>query len=250
MKKYDRELQLAVRASHDAASLIKEKSRQEIVADTGRDVKHGADFASEKIIMERLGRYSEIPVLSEEAGAVGEFGTQDRFWVIDPLDGTLNYSRNIPLFCVSIALFESGMPVLGVVNDFNHGECFTGISGIGAWLNGKRIEPSSTTILEKAVLATGFPVNRDFGSDSLSLFTNHVRRFKKLRLFGSAAISLAYTACGRVDAYFEEDIMIWDVAAGIALVEAAGGFVLRSDSAIKKWACTIRAGEVFRTIFD
>ena len=144
--------------------------------------------------------------------------------------------------------FKSDTPVLGVVNDFNHGECFTGIAGLGAWLNGRSIAPTTTTLPNKAVLATGFPVNRDFESESISEFIGRIVRFKKIRLLGSAALSLAYTACGRIDAYTEEDIMLWDVAAGIAIMAAAGGFVSHSESNKKTWARTVYAGEVFRNL--
>ena len=100
--------------------------------------------------------------------------------------------------------------------------------------------------IAQAVLASGFPVNRNFSSKSIGAFIDSIIGFKKVRLFGSAGLSLAYTACGRVDAYFEEDIMLWDIAAGAAIVKASGGFVTIDDSIRTDYAKTVHAGDVFR----
>ncbi|HIF10878.1 MAG TPA: inositol monophosphatase, partial [Sneathiellales bacterium] len=116
-------------------------------------------------------------------------------------------------------------PVLGVVYDFNRDELFTGIVGRGAQCNGLAIRPSSTQRQQEAVLGTGFPVSRDFAASALREFIEQIRNFRKVRLLGSAALSLSYVACGRLDVYTEENIMLWDVAGGCALVKAAGGRV-------------------------
>jgi len=179
---------------------------------------------SEAIILDHLKRESEFSILSEESGM---FEGKDHrlIWIVDPLDGSLNYFRGIPLCCISIGLWQEDKPVAGIVYDFNRTEIFAGIDGEGAWLNGERIAVSSIPDKEKAALCTGFPANTDFSTESLMAFVQKVREYKKVRLLGSAALSLAYVAAGRADAYMENDIMLWDVAAGIALVKASGGLV-------------------------
>jgi myo-inositol-1(or 4)-monophosphatase len=239
------ELELAKQAAIAAGKRLQEVGRSEILDDAGRDVKHRGDMEAESIILETLGKASEYAFLAEESGEHAEISGDSPVWIIDPLDGTLNYSRGIGLSCVSIALWQGNKPILGVVNDFNRGELFSGIVGQGAWCNDQPISVSDVESPQKAVLATGFPVNRDFSSKAIRDFLNQVQQFKKIRLFGSAALSLAYVACGRVDAYSEEDIMFWDVAAGIALVRAAGGYVLVENSGRKRWAKKVRAGKVF-----
>lgn len=212
---------------------------------SGRDVKHEADMASERAILKTLDENNfDYPILSEESRTIAGLSEDHPSWVIDPLDGTLNYSMDIGLSCISIALWKQN-PILGVVYDFNRNELFLGIVGDGAWCNDNSLEMSDLREKEKAVLATGFPVNRDFSANSLKEFLENIIHFKKIRLFGSAALSLAYVACGRVDAYVEEDIMFWDVAAGVALVQAAGGFVQFENSSRKNWAMNVKAGFVF-----
>jgi myo-inositol-1(or 4)-monophosphatase len=207
----------------------------------GRDVKLQADTEAESIVLDVLRKTSDYPVLAEEGGMSGAPSGSGPFWIVDPLDGTLNYSRNIDLCCVSIALYDGLVPILGVVYDFNRHDLFSGVVGAGADLNGEPISPTSVTEPGRAVLATGFPVQRDFGSTALQSFMSQVQQFKKIRLLGSAALSLAYVASGRVDAYTEEDIMIWDVAAGVALVQASGGNVVLKETGSRAWAMVVRA---------
>lgn len=195
-----------------------------IDSEVGRDIKTRADRESERIIINYLRERSGFSILSEESGVLE--GKDKRFtWIVDPLDGSLNYIRGIPLCCISIALWEGESPLLGVLYDFNRSELFTGITGKGAWLNGTKIEVSSVSKKQSAVLCTGFPVSTDFSPEILMTFVQYVRQYKKVRLLGTAALSLAYVATGRAEVYMENDIKIWDVAAGIALVKAAGGIV-------------------------
>lgn len=197
----------------------------EIDSDSGRDVKLRADKESEAMILDYLKGKSDFSILSEENGMY-EKRDQRFTWIVDPLDGSLNYMRGIPICCVSVGLRQDTGPVLvGAVYDFNNDELFTGIVDQGAWLNDISIRVSSVGKKEKAVVCTGFPVSMDFSQDSLIPFVHKVQEYKKVRLLGSAALSLAYVAAGRADAYMENDIKIWDVAAGIALVKAAGGVV-------------------------
>lgn len=236
--KWQKELELAKVAAKKAGDLLKDLQNKpvSVLNTNGRDVKLCADRESEKVIIQKLEASSPYAILAEESGEHGSLDLDTAIWVVDPLDGTVNFSRGMLFSCVSIALWYESQPVLGVVYDFNHEELFSGIVGIGAWSNDKAVSVSNVTEKNKAILATGFPVNRDFESAPIRKFLNSIREFKKVRLLGSAALSLAYVASGRVDAYNEEDIMFWDVAAGIALVCAAGGWIEIKKSSNNKWA--------------
>ncbi|HBV98544.1 MAG: hypothetical protein JL50_20910 [Peptococcaceae bacterium BICA1-7] len=237
---WEKELDIAVIAAREAGKyLAGPHCSRSVNGSDGRDIRLKADREAESIILDCLLKNTGYPVLTEETG---EHGTQEDgspLWIVDPLDGTVNFFRRIPLCCVSVALWLGERPVLGVVYDFNSNQLFTGIVGKGSWRNGQAISVSGIDSPERAVLATGFPVNRDFRLNSLVGFADRVRSFKKVRLLGSAALSLAYLASGCVDAYIEEDIMLWDVAAGIALVEAAGGRVSVERSRRHKWAVKV-----------
>lgn len=232
LKERDELLHLAESTAIFAGSCLKNRREEwrSLKTASGHDVKIRADRESEKIIVERLAG-SNIPIFSEEAGSIAaEKGRKkaadtNLLWIIDPLDGTLNYHQGLPLSCVSIALYNEALPILGVVFDFNYGDLFSGLVGSSAWLNHRPIRPSQVREISKAVLCTGFPVNTDFSRPALSRFIDGIQHFRKVRLLGSAALSLCYVACGRVDAYREENIMFWDVAAGLALVQSAGGTV-------------------------
>ncbi len=195
----------------------------DVRSEAGRDLKLQADVRAEALILERLATAAPLPVLSEESGASPDFDSAGDHWVVDPLDGTLNFGRRLPLCCVSIGLWRGEAPVLGVVHDVVTGETFTGLVGQGAFQDGRAMATSSVAEAAGAVFATGFPSGRSFEEAPLLDFVRKVRVYKKVRLLGSAALSLAWLAAGRVDAYGEEDIWFWDVAGGLALVAAAGG---------------------------
>lgn len=187
-----------------------------------RDIKIEADIQSEKIIVSYLQQHSRYSILSEEQGAID--GSEGEYtWIVDPVDGSLNFSREIPVCCVSIGLWKGDTSVLGVIYDFNRDEMFCGISESGAWLNDKSIQVSSVSDKRKAVLCTGFPIKTNYEPENIEIFVNQIRDFKKIRLMGSAALSIAYVAAGRVEGYYEKDIMLWDVAGGIPIVLGAGG---------------------------
>lgn len=218
---YSFELELAKKAAVRAGDLLKERRNIEVNDFSGKDIKLSSDKMGEKVIMDIL-KDSNIPILSEEFGATGELGGQ--YWIVDPLDGTINYFKGIDEFsCVSIALWDQGRPVIGVVYRFMSDELFYGAIGKGAYMNGTALHPSNIEKISEAVLATGFPVKRSYDEESLSNFIHKVQRFKKIRMLGAAAIMGAFVACGRVDAYYEEEIMLWDISAAVAIVNAAGG---------------------------
>lgn len=234
-------LDLASDAAQAAGRLLKslDASNLTVLSDTPRDIKLAADRQAEALILSQLGG-SGYAILAEEGGAHGAVDGEAPVWVVDPLDGTMNFSRGIPLCCVSIALLVAGEPVLGVVHDFNRGETFSGIAGEGAWLNGQPMQVSSVSSADRAILATGLPAGGDFDGAALQWLAEDMQRFRKVRMLGSAALMLAYLAAGRVDAYREDDIMLWDVAAGLALVRGAGGYAAATPSTRHQWGRRVR----------
>jgi myo-inositol-1(or 4)-monophosphatase len=226
MMEKDTWLEVAVQSAQRAGAYLAthRATRPAITKELPRDVKLRADHESEEIIVNELQRASDFRILTEERGIIeAPSEEKDYLWIVDPLDGSVNYLEGIPFCCVSIGLWHAGEPLLGVVFDFVHDQLFKGIVGQGARLNDEPISVKTSRRIDQSVLCTGFPVSMDFGSPSLTSFINQVREFKKVRLLGSAALSLAYVAAGRADAYYERNIKIWDVAAGLALVKAADG---------------------------
>lgn len=196
-----------------------------VAKEEGRDIKLHADKAAEKRILAHLNAHSDFPVLSEEAGWVEqhEQAGGGLFWVVDPLDGSANYNRNIPLCCVSIALVDGSEPLLGVCYDFNHGRLISGVKGVGATLNGEPVSVSKITEKTSAILMTGLPVWRDYSREAMAGFAAEFAHWKKVRMIGSAGLSTALVGIGSADRYQEDNIMFWDVAAGAAITCAAGG---------------------------
>jgi len=179
---------------------------------------------------------SEIQQLSDNAKLpVAHFLTEETFvddtpidlshtWVIDPIDGTTNFAHRLPHFCVSIAYFHQGQPWVGVIYDANRDECFTAIRGQGAFLNGQPIQVSKIDTLPQSLLATGFAYNMHaHPNDNIPLFLAFMTKTQGVRRPGAAALDLAYVACGRLDGYWEKQLSIWDIAAGVLLLEEAGG---------------------------
>ena len=191
-----------------------------IEAEHGREVKIDADKRAEAMILAALERAAPFPVISEEAGW-GRAGASRYVWAVDPLDGSVNYLRGYPHCAVSIALLDQGAPVLGVVDCFALNERFTGLAGAGAWLNGAPMRVSNIDAPASGILQTGVPSRAS--PESMALFEARLSTWRKVRMIGSAASALAYVAAGRAEAYRESGSMIWDVAAGCALVRAAGG---------------------------
>ena len=196
--------------------------------------KERMDYASEvdglaeaEIVKELRRANPEYAVLGEEGGAQKGRGGPSRYtWVIDPLDGTSNYLHGWPHWCVSIALVENGEPIHGVVFDPLRHELFTASRGSGAALNERRIRVSERKDLTGAMLITGFPPReRARAGAQLECTRELLRDAEDIRRTGSAALDLAYVACGRADAYFEAGLQPWDIAAGVLLVREAGGRV-------------------------
>jgi len=188
-----------------------------------------ADLAAEQLIIERIrSYYPRHAILAEESGKSEH---QNEFkWLIDPLDGTTNFAHNYPCFCVSIALEHEGVLKIGVVYDPLRDELFAAEKGEGATLNSKKIRVSETDRIERSLLCTGFPYNiRERGASYVEPFINFLMQAQAVRRDGSAALDLAYIACGRFDGYWEGGLNPWDMAAGILLIEEAGGRITSFD---------------------
>ncbi len=150
----------------------------------------------------------------------------DLTWIIDPLDGTTNYLHGVPCYCISVALADQSIPVAGWIFEISRGEMFTGWSGGGAFLNEARIRVSSAGSMSESLIATGFPYHDFSFMDSyMEIFDHCMKNTRGLRRLGSAAADLAYLACGRFDAFYEYGLNAWDVAAGVIIVQEAGGSV-------------------------
>lgn len=238
-------LETAVTAAHTAASILQAYShnRSQLVIDmkARNDLVSQADREAEDAILDILReRTPDFGVIAEESGGAAS-GLAS--WFIDPLDGTTNFIHGIPHYAVSIALvaragthigpgavLKDDMPVVGVIYDPNREELYTAVEGGGAWLNGHRIRTARNTRLEEALVATGLPY-RDFSfaEKYMPMLEYAMRHTRGVRRFGSAALDLAWTACGRYDAYWELGLAPWDVAAGTLLVREAGGLAIDLD---------------------
>jgi myo-inositol-1(or 4)-monophosphatase len=186
------------------------------------------DLRSESLIRDAI--HTAFPadsILGEEGGVSGS-GTGR--WTIDPLDGTVNFAHDIPIFAVSIAYSEADHPLLGVIYDPMRDELFHAAAGAGSWLNGERLQVSTVGELDRSLLVTGFPYDiRTTSTNNLGHYAAFAMRSLGVRRLGSACLDLAYVAAGRFDGYWEFAIEAWDIAAGMLLVEEAGGRVTRAD---------------------
>jgi myo-inositol-1(or 4)-monophosphatase len=228
---------LAVAAARTAGELL----RQGLAAD--KTIRHKSsaidllteyDEAADKLISDRIREaFPHHKIITEESdqqGPISENSESSYTWYIDPLDGTNNFAHGYPVFSTSIALFREEQPLVGIVYDPNRDECFGAVNGQGAYLATKSqthsIAVSQASELVNSLLATGFPYDRqrsDF--DNIAQLRSLLKKAQGIRRSGSAALDLAYVAAGRLDGFWEFKLSSWDVAAGICLVQEAGGFV-------------------------
>ena len=192
------------------------------------DVVTAADKASERLLVDCINRlYPDHSILTEESG-YSSHGNREWEWVIDPLDGTTNYSSGLPWFNVSIGVKHNGKTVAGVVYAARLGEMFCATLGGGATLNGTPIAPSGTPLLSKAVVATGFPYDKATNPDNnLDNFKRIMPVVRGLRRLGSAALDICYVAAGFLDAYWEMNLNEWDVCAAMLIAHEAGAYADR-----------------------
>lgn len=231
-KEWKEALDLSLKAGRDAARLLVSGfggGQLEISGKEGRELVTAWDRKAEELIIGELER-SGWPVIAEESKP-RLTGSPKAYWAVDPLDGTNNFAHGVPHFAVSIALMEEGLPVAGVVIDPLKREEFTAVKGGGSHLNGRRISISGQTELSQALLATGFSYQRsEENYNNTENFKRVVLRCGGIRRMGAASLDLAYVACGRFDGYWETDLKIWDMSAGVLLVREAGGRVTRLDT--------------------
>ncbi len=210
---------LAISSAKQAGDFLNKSKleKKEVFKEEGRDIKLIIDQDTEKLIRLNLQK-TDIPILGEEYG--GEM-SDEKYWVIDPIDGTANYFRGLNECCVSIALMEGNEALIGVIYNFNNDQMYTAIKDHGAYLNNTKISVSDIALKSKASITTGFPASETI--ESSMNFLENLKDWKKVRMFGSAALSCAYVASGKCDYYAEKGVYLWDIAAGICLVKEAGG---------------------------
>lgn len=227
---YKDELKIAKKAAKLAGSfLVNNKNKlDKTIYSSNKDIKLKADIEAESIIKKIISTESDIPILAEESiDSMKELA--ETYWVVDPLDGTANYSRNIPMCCVSIAMISKNIPVLGVVYDFNNKDMYQGSVYDRASLNGKYICVSSIDSKSEGILLTGLPNNTDFSDEALIKTVKDFQNWRKIRMIGSAAMASIYIASGKAEVYKEKKSYVWDIAAGAAIVNSAGGKALISE---------------------
>ncbi len=220
-------LDVALKAARNAATYILEESKKVRQVDFkgATDLVTQADRGSEQIILKLIREnFPDHNILTEESE--GQVTESPIHWIIDPLDGTTNFVHGYPFYAISIAVHQEGIPVVGVIADVYHHHFYSAVTGKGAFRNGKPIYVSSTTDLNKSLLATGFPYLHD---EKWAKNFEHMQKFTDItqgvRRAGAAAIDLAHVACGWIDGFWEVGLHPWDTAAGILLVEEAGGKV-------------------------
>lgn len=226
---YDTILQTAVTVACEAGDLVRAAFPRTALTEVGFK---GAvnpvtetDVAAENLIIARLrAAFPDHRFYAEESGGDEWRAAGAPIWLIDPLDGTVNFSHGFPHVGISLALLVDGQPVVGVIRDPLRGETFAATAGGGASLNGKPIHVSGVERLERAFLATGFPYDRRTAPDNNTRRLDHfLRRSQGVRRAGAAVLDLSYVACGRLDGFWEIRLSPWDVAAGVLLVREAGG---------------------------
>ena len=223
--KFEKEIEIAIKAAKSAGKyLLQERKNLNLkIKSNPKDTKLIADIESEKLILDILSSESKYSVLAEEAGKSSD-NLGEIFWVVDPLDGTANYNRNIPICCVSIGLISNMKPLLGVIYDFNNDDLYVGDSiNNSTTVNNIKIHVSDIQNKQDGVLITGLPFNTDYSDEALGKLISDMQAWKKVRMIGSAAMASCYVASGKADLYQENGIYLWDILAGAAIVESAGG---------------------------
>ncbi|MAQ98541.1 MAG: inositol monophosphatase [Gammaproteobacteria bacterium] len=221
----DNEINIAIKAAKSSGKLLLDSKSilNKETSSSSKDVKLKADVSSESLIKEIITSSSEYPILAEESGKSQE-NLGDFFWVIDPLDGTANYNRGIPMCCVSIGLIHNMKPVAGVIYDLYNDDLYVGNDELKkATLNNEEIHVSNIDKINKGILITGLPHDTDYSDNALKEMLSDMQSWKKVRMIGSAALASCYVACGKGDLYKENGIYLWDIVAGAAIVSSAGG---------------------------
>lgn len=204
---------------------LKDPENRKVVTKSTNSFVTEMDVAAEERLVSALRKLlPEAGFITEEETVAHDGNTLA--WVIDPIDGTTNFMYGIPCYSISVALMQDGIPLLGVVYEVAQDECFSAIRGEGALLNGTPIRMNRPTALKDCLIATGFPYQAEDSVDRLlAILRQLIPNSRGIRRLGSAAVDLAYTACGRFDAFYEHTLNIWDIAAGVLIVQEAGGVI-------------------------
>jgi myo-inositol-1(or 4)-monophosphatase len=221
------ELELACHAAREAGVLLRANFETELRVDAldRHDIKLALDVESQKLIEGLiLATFPDHAIYGEE-GLAGD-QSSDSQWIVDPIDGTVNFFYGIPHFCISIAMRRGGELKVGAIYDPMMDEMFAVDFEGPATRNGKPIRPSDRSALSEAVVTVGFSKSTESIDAGLARYKSIAHRVRKTRMMGSAALALAYIACGRLDAYLEESISLWDIAAGQLMLERGGGYVV------------------------
>ena len=227
----DELLFIAISAATDAAKIAnKYLDDAGVLYSLEKDIKTLADKEVNNFILERLS-FTRIPILSEEDdNGIASF-IPSTCWIIDPIDGTYNFTRKFPLASISIALWHNNMPQIGIVLNIFNSEIFVSTLNTTTTLNGVGISVSNINKISNSLLAAGFPSGSSYHTDDLFKIVGNIQAFKKVRMIGSASLMLSYVATGIFDVYYEKGIYIWDVAAGLSLVKQAGGeYIMKPTS--------------------
>lgn len=226
-------LKIAERAAIEAQKIASGyRSDAQVLSSIYKDIKTQADLEMNECII-RVLKSTNIPIISEEMENTFDI-IPARCWIIDPLDGTYNFSRRFPCSGISISLWENNEPVLGVIKDIFTNSTFACRSNNGSFQDGLAIKVSEVSEVKDSILATGFPSGASYLTNDLAAFVKNVQSFKKVRAIGAASLMLSYVSAGIFDAYYENDIYLWDIAAGLALVKEAGGKIYyRQKSGMK-----------------
>ena len=223
---FNHSLEIAKSAALLAGEFIlkSKETNLKILLNEARDLKLQLDLDAENIIKDYISAHSDYSILGEETGLTDKL--EEHYWVIDPLDGTSNFLRGIPISCVSIALMHDLNPILGVIYDFNHEDLYFGHNESKAFINNKEMQVSSLSLKNESTLVTGIPAKTNYSDDEFSELISTFQSWKKIRMIGSAAMAAVYVAAGKAETYQEKEIFLWDIAAGAAIVNAAGGITL------------------------
>lgn len=224
---YQKELDTARKAAADAAKIIREfASNQSFEIDLKRknDLVTDADLASEKKIIETIrAAFPEDQFLAEESNTHSQL-PDGRVWIIDPIDGTTNFSHGFPPYCVSIAFWEDGEAKVGLVLEVAHDEWFWAVQGKGAWLGDQRLSISEITDPSRALIGTGFSYSQfELVDPYLQVLKNMMQKTHGVRRAGAASYDLCCVAAGRLDGFYEYGLNPWDIAAGMLIIKEAGG---------------------------
>jgi myo-inositol-1(or 4)-monophosphatase len=246
-------LQIAEEAARIAAAELRARFGQHAAGvrskSTPTDLVSDADLAAESAIREVIGRHRPDDAIVGEEG--GETGAGELRWIVDPLDGTVNYLFGIPVFAVSIACKSASETLAGVVLDPLRDECFTAMRGGPAEMNGRSIAASGRQELATAMVATGFAYESSLRARQAAIVSRLLPRVRDIRRAGAAALDLCWSACGRYDAYYERGLHDWDLAAGALIAQRAGLVVRRlPESDVDPWGVVVASQALIDELYE